>query len=91
MVNGTLMAKGGQDRINESVAAAAVAGAGAQMQRRKAPLYCDFAALGPKAGEFPLHVPFARGTKANQRYLGDPKRAGFNSMPSMGRPLERGR
>jgi hypothetical protein len=90
MVNGTLMAKGGQDRVNESVAPEVVGGAGAQMQGRKAPVYCDFAALGPKPGELVLHACFARGTTANQRYLGDRQRAGFTSLPSRGRPLELG-
>jgi hypothetical protein len=91
MVNGTLMAKGGRNQVNESVPLEAVAAAGAQMRRRKAPLYSDFTPLGPKAGEFLLHARFVRGTKANRRYPGNPKHAGFNCTPGMGRPLERGR
>jgi hypothetical protein len=38
MVNGTLMAKGGQDQVNESVAPEPVAGTGARIQGRKAAL-----------------------------------------------------
>jgi hypothetical protein len=83
MVNGTLMAKGGQDQVNESVALQALAGAITRMPGRKPPMYWDFAALGPKPGEFVLHADFARGTTANQRYLGDQRRAGFTSMPGM--------
>lgn len=90
MVNGTLMAKGGQDRVNETIVPETIAGAGAQMRGRKALVYCDFAALGPKPGEFVSHPCFTRVMIANQRYLGDRQR-GVHSVPSRERPLERGR
>jgi hypothetical protein len=92
MVNGTLMAKGGQDQVNESAAALEpVAGTDAQVRGLQAPSYCDFAVPGAKPGEFALHAHFARGTKANQRYLGEPTGACLTFMPSIGRPLGRGR
>jgi hypothetical protein len=60
MVNGTLMAKGGQDQVNESVALEPAARTVAQIRGRKAVLYCDFAVLGAKPGEFPLRALYAR-------------------------------
>jgi hypothetical protein len=77
MVNGALMAKGGQHQVNESVGLRAVAGTGGQMQGRKTPVYCDFAVLGPNSGEFLLHACLARGTKANLKIFRRPTARGF--------------